>query len=295
VGELPDVNLDPQGFGAKAAAVGDVIYFGPEANGETQFFGAFDTSPTGAGFFQLPLPPGTESDFCACGYTDVFVADHSSIYMLGNDGYRYDPSTNQWFPFPVYLMYSRGEAAAAYDFTSRSIFLVGGRNTPFTTIRITIPDFGAESIVLDPGRLPGVQGANSARAWVPTDGSLMYVAGGQTHSGRALWSRGTAPGADQWTRLSDAPVDLGTPTGMGEHLFDGKIWLWVANQDSLYFYDRETNTWSERGLPAPEGMVLVVTANSGTYAFVQNVKGLEVYKLDDLSGVVPNSQAFPGD
>jgi hypothetical protein len=274
IGALPGANLNPERFGAIATSIGGRVYFGPRANtAGNRFMRSFDVL---ARSFAGPhaLPPGAQTDFCACGYTSVFLSDGEQLYLMGNEGYRYTPANNQWNPIATYTgSFRRGEAAGTYDAVNKLFLLVGGRSAETTALRMTLPTL---AISAEPGTLPS-PGASFAAAYTPPGGSVSYVAGGDLNSGKALFSHLT--GGTQWTRLADAPSFLGRPSGMGG--IKGKIW--VASSDKLYLYDPAAATWDANPIPGPTGFVLAVNAGVaeiGTYAFTQNGANLEVYKLN---------------
>lgn len=273
IGTLASVNLNPERFGAIAAAIGGRVYFGPRANTSTnRFMRSFDVLTRN---FVGPhaLPPGSQTDFCACGYTSVFLSEGESLYLMGNEGYRYTPANDQWTSISSYAGASRrGEAAGTYDAMNKLFLLIGGRDTETTALRMTLPSLAFSN---EPGTLPS-PGSYFARAYTPPGGSTTYIAGGDLNGGKTLLSHQT--GSTQWTRLADAPSSLGRSTGMGG--IQGKVW--VSTADKLYLYNLATSAWDAAPITAPAGFVLAVNAGVaelGTYAFAQSGANVEVYKL----------------
>jgi hypothetical protein len=272
VGSLPNTNLDPEGFGAIASAAGSRMFFGPRSNDPfLRFMRSFNVATQ---IFGGPhtLPPGSQTDFCACGFTSVFLSDGTELYLLGNRGERYTPTTDTWTPVTSYVdPYRRGEAAGAFDPISNLFLLIGGRDTERSAIRMAVD---TEVFSAEPGTLPASM--DSAVAHTMPGTSLTYVAGGDFNNGVALLSHVT--GTSIWTRLADAPFPLGRPAAMGH--FDEKIW--VANRFGFFFYDPATDNWTTTPVAAPEDLVTAVNVAQSTYALVQNGTTLEVHRLSAI-------------
>jgi len=263
-------DLSPVGLPAVVAAADNKIYFGPTTNTDSKrFFRYFDLD---IGIFAGPLalPPLASSDFCACGFREVMLSNGIDLFMMGNDGYRYETSTNKWIPLANYAAVMRGEAAGTYDASSQLFLMIGGRgrgDTEETTaIRMSYSTF--DTFSAEPGTLPVPM--SSAVAFTQL-GTLSYIAGGIYNGGVALLSHATNTAT--WTRLPDATSSLGNPYGIGK--FDGLVW--VARSDKVFvFFDPPTNTWTDHEIAAPAGFLGVVTWKGEVYAIGQ---------VDDTSDV----------
>ncbi len=266
-----------------AAGLRNRIYFGPELGSESDpahFMRHFNVD-TMAFSGALAIPPAGQRDFCACGYTEVFVGatDSSgaeSLYMFGNYGFRYvpDPGTGlgTWSPVSAYSpALRRGESAGAFEGNNRLLYMVGGRDTQTTAMTYSPATNMFTTLT---GALPF--GVDSARAWAPAGNNLVYVAGGFASDNSRRHLIRTATGTNQWTTLADAPADLGSTIGMGD--FGGRIWVATRN-GLLYFYDPGPGTWRTSPITAPAGAVAVVTTSGRTFALIQNGDILEVHEL----------------
>jgi len=248
---------------ANATVVGgNRIYFAPDIgdDGDTSnhFLRYFDTSTMLFNTDVLAIPPAGSSDFCACGLTEIFVGTNSSLYMFGNDGYHYSPSTNRWTALASYTpAVSRGEAAGAFETNNGVVFMIGGRGPLNNAIRFT-----ASTGVVDPepGTLPFA--LERARAWAPAGNNVTYVAGGLASDNSRQHFLRHATGTSTWTTLPDAPADIGNPQGMGD--WQGKIW--VTTRSNMYFFDMASSTWGP-GITLPGGFITAVTAGSPSRVF----------------------------
>ncbi len=266
VNSSPGVDLDPEGFGAKATGVGGLLLFGAESN-DAPFMRAFDTSTAGVSA-NLPLPPGSQTDFCACGLTDSFVGAGVDLYMLGNNGFSYTPDSNQWNLVGSYVNpFERGEAAAAFDPTNQLLWLVGGRSNETSAVTMTVPGrvFASPS-----GTVPFP--VDRGVAWVFSGDGALYVAGGFGGTQQHLAARDPVSGS--WAMLAEAPISLGSARGMGE--FQGR--LWVATANALAFFRPSTGQW-EGALAVPPGLEAAAIAGGETYALCKGAGGLEIYRL----------------
>lgn len=261
--------------GATAVAVGNRIFFAPEIGAPddpNHFMRSFNV---GTMSFEGPhaLPPSNFRDFCACGYGEVFVSDGTNIYMFGNYGYRYVVAMNVWEPVTTYTQaFERGESAGAYESNNRVIYMIGGRGqtgTENTALKFTV--MGA-SFMLESGTLPF--GVDNARAWAPSGNNIVYVAGGYATDNSRVHLLSHATGTSTWTTLPDAPLSLGSTTGMGD--WQGK--LWVTTRTQMFFFNLATNQWSPP-ISLPGGFVSAVTVGSRVFSLVQGGDTLEVQEL----------------
>lgn len=245
---------------AVAVAAGNRIFFGPDLGGAddpNHFMRSFDISTmTFAG--PHSIPPANSRDFCACGYTEVFVSNGSDLFMFGNFGYRYRTALDRWEPVMSYSgSFQRGEAAGAFETNNGLIFMIGGRGPLNDAIRFNVSTavFGPE-----PGTLPF--SLDGARAWAPAGNNITYVAGGFASDNNRQHFLSHATGTPTWTTLPDVPTSIGTPTGMGD--WQGKIW--VTSRSNMYFFDVASGTWGP-GITLPGGFVTAVTAGNPSRVF----------------------------
>lgn len=272
VGALAGVHINPDNFGGLAVGAGSKLFFGPRTNDPTQLtFRSFDVATaTFAG--PLAMPPETSTDFCACGLTSVFLSNGTNLYLLGNNGDRYDPATNRWVTLAGYTTtFHRGEAAGAFDASNNVLLLIGGRGNEGTAIRMSAMEtFGPEA-----GMLP--VGMSFAVAFTPPGNNVTFAAGGDLGQGKALISHATGSGV--WTRLTDAPQNLGRPIGMGGFMGE----LWVARSDgSLFFYNPTTNAWRPQPIQAPVGTAVATMVAGQTYVLAETAAGVVIYRLNAI-------------
>ncbi len=276
VGTFPGVTIDPDNFGAMAIGAGNRVYFANETNtAANELFRYFDTT-TSTLSPQLTLPPAmppNTTDFCACGYTQVFISDGTSIFMLGNFGQRYSVTGNSWSAVSTYTgTAQRGESAGVYEPTTGKLLLAGGRgplnNAGVFTVSTSV--FGDE-----PGVMPFA--VDSAKAWALPGSASVYVAGGySSDNSRKHLVRHTV-GATAWESLPDAPMDIGRPLGVGH--FGTR--LWVANDSMFMFFNPATNAW-DRNIGAPPNLKAAAFAAGTAWALSQGLTGLQVYKLEAI-------------
>jgi hypothetical protein len=251
------------------------IYFGPDMGSPGdpgRFMRYFDIASTSFNTDPLTIPPATQDDFCGCGYTEVFVGTPTEIFMLGNYGQRYNVATNQWSTIASYTgAFERGEAAGAYDSNNGNglIYQIGGRGPLNTAQRLTLSTLGFGN---EPGTLPF--SVDSARAWVPAGTNVVYLAGGFASDNSRQHFLRHPTGTSTWTALPDAPIQLGSLTGMGD--WQGKIW--VTTRTQMVLFDIAANTWLPP-ISLPGGFAAAVTAGSRTFALVQINDTLEVQEL----------------
>ena len=275
LGTLPNVDIDPEGHGAIAAAAGQRVFFGPITNG-TPFMRSFDIS---SAQFLGPhaLPPGNQTDFCGCGLTQSFVSDGSRLYLLGNDGQVYQPNTDSWSTFTQYSADSRrGEAGSSYDAVSNAIVLFGGRNNETNAIRFDLSST-LQSGIVESGAIPVPM--DSAVAHGVPNMALSLVAHRNPQSDIVeLFAHPTGTG--EWIAKADAPAGMGRPVAMGHRGEE----IWVADGNgALFFFDLNTETWNGTPLDAPPGTEVVLNAAQGaTIAIAQEGADVRVYRLNPL-------------
>jgi hypothetical protein len=267
--------ISGQSNDALLAASGTRIYFAPEvgsqSDGSQQFMRYFDTQTmafnTGG---NLPVPPMATSDFCGCGYTEVFVGTPTDIYMFGNWGYRYSVAGNTWTTVPSYTgTFERGEAAGAFESNNGMVFMIGGRGPLNTAQRFVIngQTFGTET-----GTLPW--SIDSARAWAPAGNNVTYMAGGQASDNSRAHFVSHPTGTPTWTTLPDLPIANNTIISMGD--WQGKIW--VATRQQMAFFDIAAGTWGSP-ISVPGGFAGAITVGARTFGLFQGGDTLEVMEL----------------
>lgn len=267
VASLADVSLDVYGWPAIAASSGSRIYFAPTTGQLNATFMRYFDVHTNVFSEPLALPPNAPGDFCACGYTEVFLGTPERIFLMGNSGHQYNVNDNTWDQVLEYTGdVERGEAAAAYDSLNHVIILIGGRYTNWSA---SVFDVETGEFRAEPGTLPLPM--DSAIAYSPPDSGIVYVGGGDI-GGFLKHEIGT----DVWTVLPEAPEYLGRAHGMGQF---GEL-LWVARYDGdLLLYDPALNEWLSTRLSAPPGFQDAVMVDDATYALVSD--GSDTYQLDD--------------
>lgn len=259
---------------ANAVAAGNRIYFAPEigtAADPNHFMRSFDVSTM---TFEGPhaIPPANARDFCACGYTEVFVSNGTDIFMFGNFGYRYRGALDRWEEVTTYTQeLERGESAGAFETNNGLVFMIGGRGPLNDAIRFSVSSGGFGD---EPGTLPF--SVDSARAWAPAGNNITYVAGGFASDNSRQHFLSHATGTSTWTMLPDAPASIGNPVGMGD--WQGKIW--VASRTNMYFFDIAAGAWSH-SITLPPGFVTAVTLGdpSRVFGLFQLGDTLEVQEL----------------
>ena len=273
VAMLPGVRIDPDNFGALAVGAGSKLFFGPRTNDPTQrYMRSFDVG-TGAISQPLAFPPGTQTDFCACGLTSVLLSDGTTLYLLGNAGEKYSPAGNAWAAVTSYTMTAaRGEAGGTYDATSNIFLLIGGRGNEGSAERMALT---GEVFSAEPGSLP--VGMSSAVAFTPPGAPITYVAGGDLGMGVALVSHTT--GSTGWTRLASAPQNLGRPIGMGGVM--GQIWV-ARSGGAFFFYNPMNDTWAPSEIQAPTGTAVATMVAGQTFVLANTTSATEIYRLDAI-------------
>jgi hypothetical protein len=284
VATLTDLQLDPDRFGYLAVGLGSKIFFGPETNTvANSYWRSVDVS---TGELSPPLAlPDEPHDFCACGFGQVLVATPTSIFMFGNNGARYTPSLGTWSPVSSYENeFQRGESAGAYDASDDAILMVGGRGPLDTASRY---DLTTNMFVAESGILPF--GVDHAVAYTPAGDNRTYVAGGVASDGSLRHLVVHTTGSATWTRLADAPDDLGfEPSGIGETTStDGTRRLFVSNHAAVHFFNIAANTW-DRQLPLPinalsgDANARTIMVNGVAYAMVQEGASAAVYRMPPI-------------
>jgi hypothetical protein len=268
VGSFPDVDINPEGFGGKAAGVGNRIFFGPEANNVgAPYLRSFDTvlhtlSDT------LALPSG-QTDFCACGLTDVFLGAGTDLYMMGNNGGRYLPDVNRWTTITSYVdPFRRGEAAGAFDAMRGKIYLVGGRSNETSAIQL---DVASQMFSTLPGVVPF--SVDQGKAWMFSGDHLLYLVSGGDSQLASL----DPGGGGSWNLQPSSPASLRSPLGMGEF----KDRVWVATGSAISFFDPGPEQWGQT-LAVPAGTTAVATNDTGTFALCKTADGLDIFQLNAI-------------
>lgn len=272
VASIEGYDLDPDGYeDALPGVIGDTVYFGPRTNvPSAEVMLSFDagTESFGGPWATPPLDVNDQNDFCACGYTAVFVSGGDDLYLLGNGGMTYTPATDTWEEFADYGDYARGESAATHDGGTGDVLLLGGRDTTTSVLSFdpTTSTFADEGSTL-PGAL------ESGGATTPEGGTTTYAAGGDDCEG-CLYAHES--GTTTWTTLAEAPDTLGRNAGMGS--FDG--WLWYASSwDELWLYDPDTDTWEQEAQPVPSTFYFAVEVAGETWAIATSGTTIEAYQM----------------
>jgi hypothetical protein len=275
VGSFAGVDIDPEGFGGKAAGAAGKLLFGPEANGPgVPYLRAFDTT-THELSNPLALPPESQTDFCACGLGDAFLGVGDTLYMLGNHGDVYSVANNVWSTLAAYATpFMRGEAASAFDPMRHVVYLIGGRNSETSAVQL---DVSTQVFSNVPGTVPFA--VNEGKAWVFSGDHKLYVAGGSgTQRQMAIYDPTVVPDAASWTLAPDAPGTLRNLTGMGE--FQGHIW--VATEGALWLYDPPARTWRDMSIALPAGAKAATVVGSDSFVLCKVGTGLDIYQLNAI-------------
>ncbi len=274
LGESPGINIDPQGFGTIAVGHRDSVFFGARTNDvSTLFMRSFDVT-NGQFSDPLPLPNKDGGDFCACGLGEAFVSDGTFMYLLGNDGNRYDPETERWTRFtPWTSAVRRGEAGVTYDSLGNNILTFGGRNNTFNSQRFSLEDLG--DVQSDPGAPPIALDEPVAVTPEGSEVSFVAVRNPENNSVQLL-SHPTV--TSEWEVLPAAPAGLTRPVAMGTA---GNNGLWVADRDGLIFaYDFGSDTWTPQGLGAPAGTLALVQVQGEVVALASVGGAVQVWRLN---------------
>lgn len=276
VGSYPGLVLDQgNNRGFDAVGQGTRVYFAPKYDDPNvgTHFRAIDVN-TAQLTGDLALPPGQYNDFFAGGFGEVLVADGTGVYLIGDEAWRYTPSSNTWAGVPGYdSTFMRGESAGAVS--GASVLLVGGRDVASNTDQATAVRFDPSAgWKAEPGQLPYTRSDGGAYT---LDG-VVYIVGGYAGDNNRRHLARHVIGDSAWTGLADGPADLGQVTGVG--MFDnGTRRLWVASGNQLYFYNPTSDAW-DVSLALPQGdLSRVVMVDTTAYALVRNGAEARLYKL----------------
>ncbi|MBK9033629.1 MAG: hypothetical protein IPL61_20590 [Myxococcales bacterium] len=271
VAAFPAVTYDA-GSQQLSAAIGARLFFAIDGNDASSLFRSFDTV-THALSGPLSATPG---EFCACGLAQVIVSDGAALFMFGNQGNRYDPAADAWTPLASYDgQLGRGDAGGAFDPTTGTFVVVGGRDGAgayqgsairLTTAGAITAEAGAAAVEL-----------REPLAYVTPTGSILYVAGGlaSDNSARRLFRH--TLGTSTWEALADAPADLFPGRGIG--LYTPTL-LYAATDTGVYLYDTGTNAWRPDPVVPPPGFQRALTAAGSVWAISSSAAtGVEIYQL----------------
>ncbi|HVV81989.1 MAG TPA: hypothetical protein VHE35_02875 [Kofleriaceae bacterium] len=263
--------------GFLAVGQGARIYFAPIIDSEAPQFHAFDVGSLAVSA-ALAVPPGAQSDFQASGFGPIFVADQTSIYLIGDDAERYDPTNDTWSPIAGYdRSISRGESNGAWHPQSNSVFMVGGRDFDSNTDQPTAIHLTHGVWATEPGMLP-YSVSNGLAYALPADGRL-FVAGGRAGDNDRKHLAVHEVGTQDWTALPDAPEDLSRIDGMGDFTDGDTSWLLASSNHKTYLFNLTSMTWDGMiDLPGTDFAQVVMVAGT-PYAMVRNVGNAEIYKL----------------
>ncbi len=274
VDSRPNTNLNPDNQGAFFASAGSSLYFAPIVGSATNA-DLFSYNLSDSTFVEEFLSNVVKGQFLAAGLTEVFLSDGDNLYLLGDQGNRYSPTTRQWTSIPNYNFdFQRGEAAGTtvVSGSDRFLFLAGGRSPHSASaiqMQVSTQVFSAE-----PGTLP--MPTEYAVAHSPNGSSDVFIAGG-SQSNRALYSHQFGQAA--WTQQADMPESISRPIAMGE--FDGS--LWVVNSSGLFFfYSLQNRTWLPQRALSPPGFLNATMLDGDTYVLVQAGTELQIFKLETL-------------
>jgi hypothetical protein len=272
IATIPDIKLDPLRYGFSAVGFDSRIFFGPETNyAPSKYWRSVDVS---TGTLSAPLSlPAEPNDFCACGASQRMIATPPGIYMLGNYGLMYSPTSTIWSGIPSYASWQRPGAAATYVDSNNTILLVGGGNYNDTALRYNLAD---NTIHPEGDRLPF--GIGSAVAYAQLGDERIYVAVERASDGNSRHLIAYTPSSGRWTLLPDAPVDL-YDVSIGHTSIKGVTYLSVSSHYGLYLFNIEANTW-EPELPLPAGdAAQTIMVNGSLYLMIQNGFDAEIYNF----------------
>jgi hypothetical protein len=232
------------------AMLGGQIYMGSSQNSsEVPFFVSLDPV---SGFFtnrDIGSDPGAPN-FCQCGYEAPLIDAGGQLFVFGNAGFQYDPSTDAW-AHPSYP-YPDGEWGVAN--LNDVLYYAGGRNTP-TTVRTYLPSTQTWSTVADypyPVYHPALA----------QYGNKIYGFGGETSGSNKIaiydaelgtWSQTTAPfhfatgsGQDRAAQTvgSRIFVKSSSPRAFPFGTFD--------TFNGLHVFDPASGTWDPTLVSMPE-------------------------------------------
>jgi hypothetical protein len=207
------------------------VYFAPEGD---VFFKSVD--PATGVVTDHPMPPGSgQTEWCACGYTEVVVPLDDAVYVFGNWGQVFQAGA--WTSISSYSSYSRGEAGGAA--ASGKVWMVGGRgdlNTVQTYSGGVSGTWQTLSATYPTGFSRGI-------AYTPIGSDTIYVFGGYDATGDLAQgaSLDTSASGAVWTPTASTTERFYTDYGRaGEH--DGKI-LVPDGFTGLHIYDPGADAW----------------------------------------------------
>ncbi|MCE9573405.1 MAG: hypothetical protein K8W52_09625 [Deltaproteobacteria bacterium] len=284
VGSFPNVVLD-QGSnrGFDAVGLANKIYFAPKWDTTPSTMRAIDVA-AGVISGNLAVPPGLQNDFFAGGFGEVFLADGSGLYLIGDEAFRYNPSGNTWVAVPGYTNgsgFRRGESAGAYAAGPNSIVLVGGRDEATNSDQDSAVryDIGI-GWKAEPGTLPFTRSYGAAYTLSGTTST--YIAGGSSSDNNRRHLLVHTITQASWTTLPDAPGDLTNVTGIGEFTTGGVPRLVVASGNKAYFYEPVSGLW-DHTLDMPTATLSrLVMVGGNPYVIAQNGTSADVYKLSAI-------------
>ncbi|MEY3210109.1 MAG: hypothetical protein RIT28_590 [Pseudomonadota bacterium] len=257
---IPSLSLTTS-WGAVVFGFEGEVYFAPEGD---VFFKSVD--PATGVVTDHPMPPGngSQTDWCACGYTEVVVPLDDAVYVFGNFGSVF--RAGAWTSISSYSSYSRGEAAGAA--ASGQVWMVGGRGDLDTVQTYSGGVSGVWATQTELFPWPFSRGV----AYTPIGSDTVYVFGGYNNSGDLTQgaSLDTSDPTASWTPTAALPsrfyADYGRPA---EH--DGKI-LVSDGFNGLYVYIPSLDVWSGTVVPYPEGGTgtwFLAVVDGTTYALGQ--------------------------
>ena len=236
------------------------VYFAPEGD---VFFKSVD--PNTGVVTDHPMPPGSsQTEWCACGYTEVVVPLDDAVYAFGNWGQVFQAGA--WTSISSYSSYSRGEAAGTA--AAGKVWMVGGRGDLDTVQTYT----GGVSGVWATQTATFPTGFSRGVAYTPIGSDTIYVFGGYNGSGDLTQgaSLDTSSFGASWTPTAALPSRFYTDYGQpAEH--DGKI-LVSDGFNGLYVYIPSLDVWSGTVVPFPEGGTgtwFLAVVDGTTYALGQ--------------------------
>ncbi len=181
----------------------------------------------------------TAADMPEAHFRGVSAVVGDYLYMIGGESgkavetevYIYSPLEDAWTSGTSIPVAHNGACGAAID---QYIYYVGGTSSTDVYVYDTVND--SWSTTTD---YPLMQHGCMAAA---IDG-MLYVAGGRQPDDTELKAGYVYdPGAGTWTAIADMPTGKYWGTGFA---YQGKFWTvggW--NDNSVYAYDPDTNTWS---------------------------------------------------
>lgn len=275
IATIPSIKLAHTTCGYSVVGFGSRIFFGPHTSDVPgRYWRSIDIS---TGILSGPLSlPAEPNNFSGCSES-FMAATPTAIYMFGDHGSVYDPSSGTWNDVPLYSPYRRRDAVGAYVSSSNEIFVMGGSRYIDTVLRYSLHD----GMFREGAMLPfGIQGAV---AYAQVGDARIYVAGGRASNDSRNHLMAYTPSSERWTVLPDAPADLSSVRGMG-HITStsGDRYLFVSTDSTAYLFNIVTSTWDRRlALPHHE-YARTVMVDGMPYLMTQNGTDAEVYKLPPI-------------